>query len=60
MLPAIETVTSNSTYSIDNLVRLVRETGNSPVRQLALRMLQPPKGKFRPLHVLRDETNQGE
>jgi hypothetical protein len=29
-----------TTYSSFNLVRLVRVTGNSPVRLLALRMLQ--------------------
>ena len=33
-----------------NLVRLVRVPGNSPMRLLALRMLQSPKGKFRPFN----------
>ena len=36
-----------TTYSSVNLVRLVRATGNSPVRLLALRMLQSPNDKFR-------------
>jgi hypothetical protein len=31
-----------TTYSSFNLVRLVRVVGNSPVRLLALRMLQSP------------------
>ena len=43
-----------TTYNSVNLISLVRATGNSPVRLLALRLLQSPKGKFIPVHVLRD------
>jgi hypothetical protein len=44
---AIEKVTT--TYSSFNLVSLVRVAGNSPVRLLALRMLQSPDENLRPI-----------
>jgi hypothetical protein len=43
----MENVTT--TYSSFNLVRLVRVAGNSPVRLLALRMLQSPNENLRPV-----------
>ena len=42
------------TYNSVNLFRFVRVSGNSPVRLLALRMLQSPKGNFRPFQLLSD------
>jgi hypothetical protein len=38
-----------TTYNSFNLVRLVRDAGNSPVRLLALRMLQSPYENLRPV-----------
>ena len=41
----------STTYNSVNLVRLVRATGKAPVRLLALRMLQSPNDKFRPVQL---------
>jgi hypothetical protein len=46
---ALEKVTT--TYNSFNLVRLVRVAGKSPVRLLALRMLQSPDEKLRPVRL---------
>ena len=45
------------TYNTFNLVRLVRVSSNSPVRLLALRMLQSPKGKVRPFQLLSEKED---
>ena len=48
------------TYNTFNFVRLLRVPGNSPVRLLALRMLQSPKGKFRPFQLLSEKEDYWE
>jgi hypothetical protein len=41
-----------TTYNSFNLIRLVRVAGNSPVRLLALRMLQSTDENLRPVRLI--------